>query len=116
MVWMVRVAVVAAVMACAVWSGCVSSRVIEDTRTPELKISESGTVTFHGEQVALGKVARALKSAGVKHDQEVNILVPGMPDKALMGRVAGELRMAGFTRVVFMTSRNVTSNVVGGKK
>ncbi|MBQ9431575.1 MAG: hypothetical protein IJU44_08480 [Kiritimatiellae bacterium] len=98
-------------------AGCVADRVIENTRVPELEISEFGTITLNGETVALENLAKAMRKAGFEKSQEVNVLIPDRPDRNLMKRVSSELIVkAGYTRTVFVKKRRALSNVPDPKK
>jgi biopolymer transport protein ExbD len=101
------------VLACVcALTGCTSSRVIENTRVPEIEIDESGAITFNGERVQLGKVAATVRSAGFKREQEINILVPDKFDHTLRSAVCAELVRGGYTRTIFMKSRKATATVI----
>ena len=91
------------------WNGCTSSRVIENTRVPEITVGESGEVTFNGKRVPPGKLAAALRDDGITHEQEVNILIPDKPDRPLMQSISAELLRGGYTRTVFVKSRRAVS-------
>ena len=100
-----------ALTALTCWNGCISSRVIENSRVPEIVIDEYGAITFNKERVEPGKIAAAVKSAGYKREQEVNILVPDKPDRKLMSEVSAELVRGGYTRTIFVKSRKATADV-----
>jgi len=91
------------------WNGCTSSRVIENTRVPEIKVDESGAVTFNGKRVPPGKIAAALRDEGITHEQEVNILIPDKPNRPLMQSISAELLRGGYTRTVFVKNRRAVS-------
>jgi hypothetical protein len=91
-------------------AGCTTSRVIEDTRTPEITINTFGDVMFHGKHIAPEKIASAVKSAGIPKTQKIRILVPSEPDRHLMGRVAGYLHVAGYS-TLFVTDRKVSIDI-----
>ncbi|MBO7654336.1 MAG: hypothetical protein J6U40_05390 [Kiritimatiellae bacterium] len=91
--------------------GCVSHRVIEDTRKPELEITEFGILLVNGERVERGRLVKAMKRAGFTYDQEVNILVPDRPDRQLMKSVTGELVRGGYKRHVFVKNRRAMSDL-----
>jgi len=95
----------------AFWGACSSSRVIENTRVPEIVIDESGIITFNSKRLELGKIASAVKSAGFEHAQEINILIPDKADRSLMRAVSGELVRNGYTRTVFVKNRKATAVV-----
>ena len=91
------------------WNGCTTSRVIENTRVPEITVDESGAVTFNGKRVPPGKIADALHDGGITHEQEVNILIPDKPDRPLMRTISAELLHGGYTRTVFVKNRKAIS-------
>ncbi len=91
------------------WNGCTTSRVIENTRVPEITVDESGAVTFNGKRVPPGKIAAALRDDGITHEQEVNILIPDKPDRPLMQSISAELLRGGYTRTVFVKNRKAIS-------
>lgn len=93
------------------WNGCTSSRVIENTRVPEITIDESGVIFFNNESVKLGRIASAVKSAGFERAQEVNILIPDNPDRKVMSEVSAELVRNGYTRTVFVKKRKASATV-----
>ena len=92
-----------------VWTGCTTSRLIENTRVPEITIDSTGIVTFEGRQVQTDKLAAALKSAGIARTQEINIRIPDMNDRALMKSITAELIRGGYTRTIFVTPRKATA-------
>jgi hypothetical protein len=93
--------------------GCVNTRVIENTRTPEIVVDAFGAITFNDKRIELKKLARAVKAAGITRDQEVNILVPERFDPALRSQIYAEMLRGGYTRTIFVTSRKATSLVTG---
>lgn len=100
-----------AFLALTCWNGCVNSRVIENTRVPEIALDESGTVTFNGKRVEPGKLAAAVKAAGFERSQEVTILVPDNPDRKLMSALSAELVRGGYTRTIFVKHRKASAVV-----
>jgi len=93
------------------WTGCTSSRVVENTRVPEITIDERGLISFNNQRLELGEVAAAVKSAGFKRTQEVNILIPENADRTVMRAVSGEMVRHGYTRTVFVKTRKATAIV-----
>jgi hypothetical protein len=89
--------------------GCTTSRVIENTRVPEIVIDEYGGISVNGKPTRLGRVTSSVKAAGFTRDQEVNILIPENPDRKLMRAVSGELVAGGYTRTVFVTNRKASA-------
>lgn len=90
-------------------SGCVSSRVTENSRVPEIAIDDAGIITVGGRQAQLGKLASAARDAGYRKNQEINILIPDVPDRKLMKEVSGELAHAGYSRIIFEKKRKALS-------
>ena len=104
------------VCVCLLFTGCVT-RVIENTRRPELEITDYGTILLNGKVVQRGKIAKAMRSAGFERGQEVNILISNHPDRDLMASVAGEVVQGGYRRTVFVTKKQAFSEVpVDGKR
>lgn len=97
-------------VSCA-WHGCTTSRVIENTRVPEITLDEAGAITFNGKRLEPGKVAAAVRAAGFKREQEVNILIPDNPDRTLMRALSVELVQSGYTRTIFVKNRKTSSTV-----
>jgi len=100
-----------AVITLICWNGCTSSRVIENTRVPEIVVDEFGAITFNKQRVMPGKIAAAVKAAGFTREQEVNILVPDNPDRKMMSAISAELVRSGYTRTIFVKSRKATAVV-----
>ena len=100
----------------ACWNGCTTSRVIENTRVPEIVIDAYGTITFNNERVEIKKIAAAVKAAGFEKTQEVNILIPDNPDRAIMRALSRELVLNGYTRTVFVKNRKATAVVPSPSK
>lgn len=92
------------------FTGCVSHRVIEDTRKPEIELTEFGHIKVNGELVELQDLLKATKRAGFERNQEVNILIPENPDRRLMRRVTGVLVQGGFQRTIFVTRKKAFSD------
>jgi biopolymer transport protein ExbD len=90
---------------------CTTSRVIEDTRVPEVVIDSYGKTWINDKPVAPGKIGRTLKSAGFRREQEVNVLVADPHDRRSMQTVTADLVKNGFTRSIFITNRTATSSV-----
>jgi len=95
--------------------GCVSTRVVDNSRTPEVVVDESGIITFNGKQLAANKIAPALSSAGIEKTREITILIPEKRDRALMQTVTAELVHKGYHRVAFVTKRKALATVVAPK-
>ena len=93
--------------------GCVSSRMIEDTRVPEITVDGFGAITFSGKRVELSKLSRTVKAAGITREQEVNILVPENFDTVLRKQIYAEMLRGGYTRTIFVTDRKASSFVTG---
>jgi len=93
--------------------GCVSSRIIEDTRPPEITVDGFGAITFNGARVELDRLSRTVKAAGITRNQEVNIRVPDNFDTTLRQRIYAEMLRGGYTRTIFVTDRKASSFVIG---
>lgn len=93
-------------------TGCLGSRVIEDTQAPEIEIDQFGAISVMGQRVERDRLARAVRKAGFKQDQEINILIPENVDRSLMASISGELRRSGFTRIVFVSDKKAYSELV----
>jgi hypothetical protein len=104
-----KIALFALFATLTVWSGCTTSRLIENTRIPEISIDRAGIATVNGRQVETGKLAAALKSAGITKAQEINIRIPDMNDRSLMKSLTAELIRGGYTRTIFVTPRKATA-------
>ncbi len=102
---------IAFVMA-ACGTACTTSRVIENTRVPEVEIDTSGTIWMNNRRVELGKIGKTLRSTGFRREQEVNILIPEDPDRRLMQAVSADLVRSGFTRSAFIKAKSATSATV----
>jgi hypothetical protein len=96
---------------CALAGGCVTHRVISNTRKPEIVIDDYGRISLSGKTVERGKIAKAVRSAGFTQDQEINILIPDRPDRGLMASVAGELVKGGYKRTVFVKNRRAAGTL-----
>jgi len=90
--------------------GCTTSRVVEDSRTPEIIIDKFGGVTFHGKHVAPDQVAAALASAKVPNTKKVRISVPEQRDHVLMRTVTNSLHRAGY-RPIFVTDKITSADL-----
>ena len=97
------------------FTGCVTSRLVEDTRVPEITVDAYGTITFNNERVELDRLARTVKAAGITREQEVNILVPENFDSTSRNRIYSAMLRGGYTRTIFVTNRKATSSVIGQK-
>jgi hypothetical protein len=91
--------------------GCVSSRLIENTRVPEIVVDASGAIAFNDERVELGRLSRTVKAAGITREQEINILIPANFDRSLRSRIYAEMLRGGYTRTIFVTDRKASSFV-----
>lgn len=101
----------ASLLLLTLWSGCTTSRVVENTRVPEISVDESGMITFNGEQLPPEKVVSAVRRAGFEHSQEINILIPDNPDRKLMQTLSAELVRGGYTRTVFLKNRKASATI-----
>ena len=91
-------------------AGCATSRVVEDSRSPEIVIDQFGSITFHGKRVTADKIAPAVKSAGIPKTEKIKVLVPEQRDHALMRTVADNLRAAGYG-TVFVTNKKASIDI-----
>ncbi|MDA3923160.1 MAG: hypothetical protein PF904_00480 [Kiritimatiellae bacterium] len=90
---------------------CTTSRVIENSRIPEVEIDTFGKIWINDKPVKLGKIGRTLQHAGFRREQEVNILVADTRDRRTMRAVTSDLVKRGFTRSVFITNKSATSSI-----
>lgn len=97
------------------WTGCVTTRVLENTRVPELVADDSGGVTFNDQRLEVGKIASAVRSAGITREQEVNILVPENFDRNMRNAIYADMIKGGYTRTIFVTNRKATAAVLKKK-
>lgn len=86
-------------------TSCTTSRVVGNTRTPEVEVESSGIIWVGKHQVKIGKIGKALKSAGYAREQEVKVLVPDRNDRPLMQSISSDLVMSGFKRPIFITNK-----------
>lgn len=103
------ISLLSALLLLSLWSGCTTSRVIENTRVPEISVDEAGIITFNGEHLPPEKVASAIRRAGFVPSQEINILIPDNPDRKLMQTLSAELVRGGYTRTVFLKNRKASA-------
>lgn len=94
---------------------CTTSKVIENTRVPEVEIDSSGQIWIHNQRVEVGKIAKKLRSSGFRRDQEVNILIPNELDRTLMKAVSADLVRGGFTRSAFVKAKSASSTTLPEK-
>jgi len=97
-------------------TACVSSRVVENTRVPEITVDAYGAITFGDERVELKNLARKVRKAGIPQEQEINILVPENFDRSLRGKIYAEMLRGGYTRTIFVTQRKASSFVTQGNR
>ena len=89
-------------------AGCATSRVVvEDSRSPEIRIDRFGDVMFYGTRIAPEKVGKAAVSARIPKENKVRVLIPENPDRDVMGKVAGSLHVKGYG-TVFITEKKAT--------
>ena len=91
-------------------AGCVTSHVVEHSRTPEIIIDQFGDITFHGERIRPDQVASAVAAAKLPKSEKVKILVPEERDHVLMRAVTDNLHRAGY-RPVFVTNQKAAVNL-----
>ncbi|MFA7173369.1 MAG: hypothetical protein WC340_08140 [Kiritimatiellia bacterium] len=94
---------------------CTTSKVIQDTRVPEVEIDSASQIWIHNRRVEVGKIAKTLRSAGFRREQEVNILIPNQPDRTLMKAVSSDLVRGGFTRSAFIKAKSTSSITLPAK-
>ena len=88
--------------------GCASTRVVvEDSRSPEIRIDRFGDVIFYGDRISPDAVGRAAVSAKLPKENKVRILIPETPDQDVMGRVTGSLILKGY-KPIFVTEKKAT--------
>ncbi len=97
-------------------SACVSSRLVESTRVPEISVDHDGAITFGNKRIKLNRLARKVRAAGITREQEVNILVPENFDRSLRGQIYAEMIRKGYTRTIFVTHRKASSFVTQGNR
>jgi len=103
-------ALVALLFALSSWTGCTTSEAAGKSKAPDITIDESGIITFKDQQVQLGKIASALKSAGVKKSQVINIQIPEHFDRTVMRQISTELVVKnGYTHTFFVTKRKAVA-------
>ena len=82
---------------------------IENTLVPEITVDQAGVISFNGKTLQPNQLAAAVRDAGFVNTQEINILIPDKPDRALMQTITGELLRGGYTRTIFLKNRKATS-------
>ena len=102
---------VALLLVLTLWTGCATQKVVGTSKSPVLVIEDSGTVTFNHQPIQPSDVGAALKSAGYKKSQEINILVPDKPDRAAMKAVSADLVRHGYNRTVFVKNRKAYATI-----
>lgn len=95
-------------MLCA---GCVQHRMLENTRVPEIELTDAGAVVFRGKIIKPQDVSDVLEDAGIPKRQEINILVSGRTDRRLMTYIIVQLDRAGYKRTIFNSRRRTYSEV-----
>lgn len=92
-------------------ASCTTSRVVGDTRHPQVEIESSGIIWVGEKQVKVGKIGKALKKAGFSKGQSVKVLIVDSDDKHLMQAVSSDLVMSGFMRPIFITNKITQSTI-----
>jgi hypothetical protein len=95
----------------AICGACTTSRVVGSTKTPEVEVESTGIIWVGERQVRLGKIGRALRSAGFSKDQEVKVLMADENDRGLMQAIASDLVMSGYKRPIFITGKKTESSL-----
>ena len=96
-------------------AGCATSRVVEDSRSPEIVIDKFGGVTFYGKRISPDAVGKAAVSAKLPKTEKVRIAIPETPDQDVIGRVAGSLGVKGYMPV-FLTERKASVDYKAPRK
>jgi len=96
-------------------TGCTTSRVVEDSRAPDIVIDRFGDVTFAGKRVEPDQIAKAVVDAKIPRTHQLRILVPEQRDHLLMRTITDNLRRAGY-RMVFVTDKTATLDAKPLKK
>ena len=90
-------------------ASCTTSRVVGSTKTPEVEVESTGIIWVGERQVQLGKIGKALRSAGVGRDQEIKVRMADKNDRGLMQAITSDLVMRGFKRPIFITNKKTES-------
>ncbi|MCL1919738.1 MAG: hypothetical protein FWG50_01465 [Kiritimatiellaeota bacterium] len=90
--------------------GCVTSRVVEDARAPEIAIDSFGDVWFNGQRVASEKLAATVVASGCPKKSRLRILVPVQRDHVLMRTITDSLERAGYL-TLYVTDKRAVTNV-----
>ena len=106
-----KLVLLALFIAVSSWTGCTTTAMVNSAKTPEIVIDDVGIISLNDKQLKPGKIAAALKAAGYKKTQEINILIPNQADHTLMRSVSAELVHGGYTRTVFVKKRKATASV-----
>lgn len=87
-----------------------ATAVIADAHAPEVVIDKFGDVSFNGKRVAPEEVGKAVASAGIPKTRKIRISIPENLDPTVMGKVAGQLHLAGYG-TVFVKDKKASINV-----
>lgn len=93
--------------------GCAHQQFVTDATHPEIAVSETGIVTYRGEQVDPEELPDLLKESGLTRDHTIHIhIVSGLDNYRYPYYVLGILVKNGFTRSVFVEDRKAYSEVL----
>lgn len=95
--------------AALIFSGCVSTQLVRDTRQPDVVVDSLGNIFIHNRPVPLASLGYQAKSAGYERDEAIHIQMPEPQDRELRDKILLQLRRVGYTRVVFTTARKAYS-------
>lgn len=95
-------------------ASCTTSRVVGDTGKPQVEVESSGIIWVGERQVEIGKIGKALRSAGFKKGEAIKVLVRDKSNRALMRAISSDLVMSGYMRPVFITTK-ITGSTTGAR-
>lgn len=100
-------------------SGCTTSKVLTDSRQPEIRITSAGEILFEEQPITKDQVPLVFKERGIQRTQTILMRVPSeqtQRDHLLMRSITEALRRAGYSRIVFTTDKKATANLKEGAK
>lgn len=100
----------------AAMTGCTTSKVITDSRNPEIQLTTSGEILFEERTISKEQVPLIFKERGIQRTQTILMRVPSeqtQRDYLLMRSITDTLRQAGYSRIVFTTEKKATANLKG---
>lgn len=95
-------------------TGCSTTTVVKDARNAEIKITNSGEISYREQIITKEQIPTLLRDYDVKRDETIYILVPinqQQRDYLLMRSVADTLKRAGYGRIIFNTDKKATANL-----